>query len=212
MAACGISLSPFSGIPYQDFAQLAREAEEAGFSGVFVPEANNDALMCCHAIAAATRRVTIATWIVNIYLRQPTLCAAGAAMVQEAAGGRFVLGLGVSHRPALQALHIEMSLAGHPVKVSTVYPGGTETAFVRNMTATERLGDVDLVKNFDKRPWSTSPQKAAQVILKGVRKNRVRILIGPDTKLFDVLARITGPRYQRVVPKMLGRWLMPPIS
>ena len=115
-------------------------------------------------------------------------------------------------RAFTQALHIEMSLAGHPVKVSTVYPGGTETAFVRNMTAAERLGDVDLVKNFDKRPWSTSPQKAAQVILKGVRKNRVRILIGPDTKLFDVLARITGPRYQRVVPKMLGRWLMPPIS
>jgi len=115
-------------------------------------------------------------------------------------------------RAFTQALHIEMSLAGHPVKVSTVYPGGTETAFVRNMTAAERLGDVDLVKNFDKRPWSTSPQKAAQVILNGVRKNRVRILIGPDTKLFDVLARITGPRYQRVVPKMLGRWLMPPIS
>jgi alkanesulfonate monooxygenase SsuD/methylene tetrahydromethanopterin reductase-like flavin-dependent oxidoreductase (luciferase family) len=119
MAACGISLSPFSGIPYQDFAQLAREAEEAGFSGVFVPEANNDALMCCHVIAAATRRVTIATWIVNIYLRQPTLCAAGAAMVQEAAGGRFVLGLGVSHRPALQALHIEMGNAREKLRAYT---------------------------------------------------------------------------------------------
>jgi hypothetical protein len=80
------------------------------------------------------------------------------------------------------------------------------------MTAAEKLGDVDLVKSFEKGLWTTSPQKAAQVILNGVRKNRVRILIGPDTKLFDVLARITGPRYQRFVPKLLGRWLMPPIS
>ncbi len=111
MTACGIALSPFSGIPTRDFVQLAREAEDAGLSGVFVPEANNDGLMCCHAIAAGTRRVTIATWIVNIYLRQPTLCAAGAAMVQEVSEGRFILGLGVSHRPALQGLGIEMGNA-----------------------------------------------------------------------------------------------------
>ncbi len=78
------------------------------------------------------------------------------------------------------------------------------------MTAAERLGDVDLVKNFEKRLWSTSPEKAAQVILDGVRKNRVRILIGPDTRIFDVLARITGPRYQRLVPRVLSR-VMPPI-
>jgi short-subunit dehydrogenase len=113
-------------------------------------------------------------------------------------------------RAFTQALHIEMMLAGHPVKVATVYPGGTKTSFVRNMTAAERLGDVDLVKNFDKQLWSTSPQKAARVILDGVRKDRLRILIGPDTKVVDVLARLSGPRYQRFVPKMLGRWLMPP--
>jgi hypothetical protein len=80
------------------------------------------------------------------------------------------------------------------------------------MTAAERLGDVDLVKSFSKQLWSTSPQKAARVILNGVRKDRLRILIGPDTKVVDVLARISGPRYQRFVPKMLGRLLMPPLT
>src|SRR6201993_2713496 len=34
-------------------------------------------------------------------------------------------------RAFTQALHMEMSLAGHPVKVTTVYPGGVDTAFVR---------------------------------------------------------------------------------
>jgi alkanesulfonate monooxygenase SsuD/methylene tetrahydromethanopterin reductase-like flavin-dependent oxidoreductase (luciferase family) len=111
MPAYGVSLSPMSGIPYPEFVQLAREAEDAGMSGVYIPEANNDALMCSYAVAQATKRIKIATWIVNIYLREPTLCAAAAEMVQHEAGGRFILGLGVSHRPALEARGIEMGNA-----------------------------------------------------------------------------------------------------
>lgn len=109
-----------------------------------------------------------------------------------------------------EALHQEMALAGHPVKVTTVFPGGIKTAFVRNMTAAETLGDVDLVKTFDKRLWSTSPRKAAQVILRGVAKSRARVLIGPDTKVLDLLVRITGSGYQWFVPAVLGRFITPP--
>ena len=111
MTACGISLSPFSGIPYRELVQLAREAEQARFSGVYIPEASNDALMCSYAVARETERVQIGTWIVNIYLRDPALCAAATEMVQDAANGRFILGLGVSHRPALEARGIEMGNA-----------------------------------------------------------------------------------------------------
>ena len=111
MAKCGFSLSPMSGIPYPEFLQLAREVENAGFSGIFIPEANNDGLMCSYAVAGVTKRVEIGTWIVNIYLREPTLCAAAAEMVQDAADGRFILGLGVSHRPALEARGIDMGNA-----------------------------------------------------------------------------------------------------
>src|SRR5215469_4805904 len=111
MTACGISISPFSGIPYTELVQLAREAENARFSGVYVPEASNDALMCSYAIARETSRIQIGTWIVNIYLRDPALCAAATEMVQDAANGRFILGLGVSHRPALEARGIEMGNA-----------------------------------------------------------------------------------------------------
>src|SRR5260370_7149831 len=67
--------------------------------------------MCSLAVANATKRIAIATWIVNIYLREPGLCAIAAEMVQEAAEGRFILGLGTSHRPALEARGIEMGNA-----------------------------------------------------------------------------------------------------
>jgi alkanesulfonate monooxygenase SsuD/methylene tetrahydromethanopterin reductase-like flavin-dependent oxidoreductase (luciferase family) len=108
MQGYGVTVSPMSGIPHADFIQLARDTEDAGYSGVFIPEANNDALLCSYAAATATRRINIATWIVNIYLREPSLCAAAAEMVQDAAAGRFILGLGVSHRPALELRGIEM--------------------------------------------------------------------------------------------------------
>lgn len=108
MTRYGICLSPFMDIRPSELVRLAREAEDAGFAGAFIPEGNNDGLMCCYAIACATTRIQIATWIANIYFREPILCAAGAAMVQEESNGRFVLGLGVSHRPAMQDLGIEM--------------------------------------------------------------------------------------------------------
>lgn len=110
-----------------------------------------------------------------------------------------------------EALYQEMVLEGHPVKVTTVFPGGIKTPFVRNMTAAQALGDIDLVKNFDKRIWDTSAQKAAHVILKGVRKNKVRVLIGPDMKLSDLWLRLIGPRYQRLNPMLIRRFL-PPVS
>jgi alkanesulfonate monooxygenase SsuD/methylene tetrahydromethanopterin reductase-like flavin-dependent oxidoreductase (luciferase family) len=119
MPKYGVTVSPMSGIPYADFVQLARETEEAGFDGVFIPEANNDALMCSLVVANATRRINIATWIVNIYLREPSLCAAAAEMVQDAAGGRFILGLGVSHRPALEVRGIDMGNARERLRRDT---------------------------------------------------------------------------------------------
>jgi len=110
MKGYGITLRPV--VPgLSTFVQLARETEDAGFGGVYIPEAVNDALMCSLAVANATKRIDIATWIVNIYLRDPALCAIAAEMVQDAAQGRFVLGLGVSHRPALEARGIEMGNA-----------------------------------------------------------------------------------------------------
>ena len=42
-----------------------------------------------------------------------------------------------------EALYQEMALAGHPVKVTAVYPGGVKTSFLHNMTAAEGLGEVD---------------------------------------------------------------------
>jgi alkanesulfonate monooxygenase SsuD/methylene tetrahydromethanopterin reductase-like flavin-dependent oxidoreductase (luciferase family) len=93
-----------------ELGQIARAAEDAGFSAVMVPEGGgNDSLLGCFAMAQATSRIRIGTAIAIIYNRQPTLCAAAAVMVQEASAGRLVLGLGVGHRPVLEAMGIEVA-------------------------------------------------------------------------------------------------------
>ncbi|MGH7949289.1 MAG: LLM class flavin-dependent oxidoreductase [Candidatus Binataceae bacterium] len=107
MAKLGISISTFSGIPYADYVRLACEAEDAGFTAVMSPEGNNDVLMCLHDVAKATACIKIASFIANIYYREPVLCAAAAEMLQTESNGRFILGLGTSHRPALDALGID---------------------------------------------------------------------------------------------------------
>jgi alkanesulfonate monooxygenase SsuD/methylene tetrahydromethanopterin reductase-like flavin-dependent oxidoreductase (luciferase family) len=103
-----IVITPDNSISYQLFAQLAREAEDGGFSHVFIPEGTNDSLMCAYAVALATSRMRIATYTSNIYYRDPALCAASAEMVQDASEGRFALGLGIGHRQSQAALGIEM--------------------------------------------------------------------------------------------------------
>jgi NADP-dependent 3-hydroxy acid dehydrogenase YdfG len=107
-----------------------------------------------------------------------------------------------------EALRQEMVLAGHPVAVTTVHPGGIKTAIARNATVAEGLDRDELAKLFDKRLALTSPQRAARIILEAVRKKRARVLVGADAKALDALVRLTGSGYQRVFPIVLG-WLIP---
>ena len=104
-----------------------------------------------------------------------------------------------------EALRQEMVLAGHPVGVTTVHPGGIKTAIARNATAAEGLDAAELAKLFDRRMANTSPRRAARIILEAVRKNKSRVLVGPDAKALDLVVRLTGSGYQRLFPIVTGR-------
>ncbi|HEX2285723.1 MAG TPA: SDR family oxidoreductase [Mycobacterium sp.] len=104
-----------------------------------------------------------------------------------------------------EALRQEMVVAGHPVKVTTVHPGGIKTGIVRNMTAAEGIDLNELAQTFDKKLASTSPQKAARIILDGVRKNKARVLVGNDAKVLDAIVRVTGSGYQRLFSTVMSR-------
>ena len=98
----GLSIASHSGLEPARVGALAGAAELAGFSAVFVAEGHGDALSLCHPVIAATKRVRVGTAITNAALRPPVLAAKTAAQLDQAAGGRFVLGLGVAN-PVMNA-------------------------------------------------------------------------------------------------------------
>ena len=96
-AGLGLSIASHSGLPPASIGALAAAAEQAGFTAVAVAEGHGDALALCHPVAAATRRVRIGTAVANAALRPPVLTAKTAVQLDQAAGGRFTLGLGVGN-------------------------------------------------------------------------------------------------------------------
>jgi 5,10-methylenetetrahydromethanopterin reductase len=112
--ALAFSIMPDSSLPA--IVEWTKQAEDLGFDGVFMTEANNDSLACCLGLGFNTRRITLGTAITNIYLRHPNLLANETAALHEFTGGRFILGLGTGHRPSNAALGIDMGGPTDPMK------------------------------------------------------------------------------------------------
>jgi len=98
---------------------LAKEIERRGFQGVYCAS-YGDALGLCLSVAQATSTIRIGTGIANIYTRHPFDMAQSAAFIHEVSGGRFVLGLGVSHAPANARLGVQ---TGKPLSDMRDYVG-----------------------------------------------------------------------------------------
>ncbi|MEV8442138.1 SDR family oxidoreductase [Actinosynnema sp. NPDC051121] len=99
-----------------------------------------------------------------------------------------------------ESLRQEMTVAGYPVSVTCVYPGGIRTSIVRNGLFAASENPDAAVKNFETRVARTDPQQAAVIILRGVERRRARVLVGPDARLVAVFAHVAGTFYQNLMP------------
>ena len=82
------------------------EMEKAGLDVVWVPEAYSfDAVSAMGYIAAKTNSLTIASGILNVYSRTPSLMAMTAAGLDALSEGRFMLGLGASGPQVIEGFH-----------------------------------------------------------------------------------------------------------
>lgn len=100
-------------------------AEELGYASAYVTHvAGRDALQVAMAYAQRTERIRVGTGVVPIYSRTPATMAQEAATIDDASGGRMMLGIGVSHRPVVEFWHGQQ--IGRPVTEMREY-----TAIVR---------------------------------------------------------------------------------
>lgn len=108
-----------------------------------------------------------------------------------------------------EALRMELELNGAPVSATSVHPGGIKTAVARSARSDDSLRSLGVNpeesrKNFEKL-FITEPEKAAEVILSAVQKDKRRVLVGPDAYVIDGLARLLPGVYQHVVKKLVLR-------
>jgi alkanesulfonate monooxygenase SsuD/methylene tetrahydromethanopterin reductase-like flavin-dependent oxidoreductase (luciferase family) len=134
MHPLGIVLSTVVDAGVSSFVELGQLAEAHGFAAALVNEGRGDALACSQAIAAGTERIRVGTNIANIYFRHPYLAAHTASTIADLSEGRLILGLGVSHRPLLASLGIEM---GDPRETLRSY---ADT--VRRVLAGEKISNL----------------------------------------------------------------------
>jgi hypothetical protein len=105
-----------------------------------------------------------------------------------------------------EALREELLMAGHPVGVTVVHPGGVRTAIVRNARTSAREDHGRIARHFDQRMARTEPEEAARLIVeKGILGGKARLLVGRDAHLLHLFARLTGSRYQDVVASVAKR-------
>ncbi|MDH3303105.1 MAG: TIGR03620 family F420-dependent LLM class oxidoreductase [Acidimicrobiia bacterium] len=82
---------------------VVRELEELGYGAVWIPEsAGKEVFTHCATLLAATSRIAVVPAIANVWARDPMAMANAARTLREAYGERFVLGVGIGHRPSVE--------------------------------------------------------------------------------------------------------------
>lgn len=103
-----------------------------------------------------------------------------------------------------EALRQELDIARSGASATSVHPGGIKTNIAQAARFTDNMAsmgasDVDESKARFSKLFITTPEKAADVILRGVARNARRVLIGPDAYAVDAMQRLLPTTYQRLV-------------
>jgi alkanesulfonate monooxygenase SsuD/methylene tetrahydromethanopterin reductase-like flavin-dependent oxidoreductase (luciferase family) len=104
MARMGVAFS--GGLPPADVVECVKLAETLGYESAWVAEGHGgDQFAILGACALATRRIRLGTSISSVFVRSATTIGMAAATVDQLSGGRFILGLGSSHRVQVEPEH-----------------------------------------------------------------------------------------------------------
>lgn len=103
---------------------------------------------------------------------------------------------------------LRQELRGTGVSAVTVHPGGIRTNIARNGRVRQDpegrgRSHEQMAAEFEAMTM-TSPEKAAEIICRGVERGKARILVGPDAYLFDTLTRVTPTHYFDVLSVVMG--------
>lgn len=101
---------------------------------------------------------------------------------------------------------LRMELLEYPnITVTSVHPGGIKTNIVLNGRAQDEATKEKTNKIFQKKLTRTTASAAAKKIIKGITKNKSRVLIGPDATIMDRIIRLFPVRYTKLFATQLAK-------
>jgi butyryl-CoA dehydrogenase len=100
-----------------------------------------------------------------------------------------------------ETLRVEMGKLMH---ICCVHPGGIATNIHRNVEIDDPQEREQFIRNFE-RQAKTTAWEAARQIIRGIEREKPRVLIGRDAYWIDKITRLMPARYERV----LARWFNP---
>lgn len=204
----------------RDAAAAARRIEQLGYGALWIPETmGRNPFAHAAWLLANTDRLVVATGIANIYHREPGVTVQAQKTLAEQSGNRFLLGLGVSHKPLVEGLR--GLTYGKPVATMRTY---LEKMAVSPYTSIEpdavpptviaALGPkmLDLARDatHGAHPYFTSPMhtRIAREILGPDKWLCVeqKVVMETDPDKARGLARATARTYQ-ALPNYRNNWL-----
>jgi probable F420-dependent oxidoreductase len=153
-------------------AAFAKRVQDWGYAALWIPESRGrNALVHSSWLLANTQKLIVATGIANIYARDPMAMANGQRGLNEQSDGRFLLGVGVSHRPMVQGLRGHTY--GRPVATMRAYleamrdaPYQAPMPREKPATIVAALGPKMMALSSEladgAHPYNTTPQHTAQ--------------------------------------------------
>ena len=117
----------FDGIASKEAAETAKRIESLGYSALWIPETvGKNPMVLASWLLANTDKLILATGIVNIYHREPGVTLAAQNSLAEQSDNRFLLGMGVSHKPIVEG--VRGLTYGPPVTTMKKYLEQMETS------------------------------------------------------------------------------------
>ena len=106
-----------------------------------------------------------------------------------------------------ESLRHELEMAGSPVGVTIVHPGGVRTAISENARLAKGLDAADVAR--ERANWRSllalAPEKAAEIIAVAIERREPRVLVGQDAKAAALVQRLFPVTYWKHVARDIAR-------